>query len=216
MANLSKEKRQRMISFLQNIREAHSDDESLIAINQIENDLTEKKYGLIWEQHQEQVDANMLTHIPVLIEDTSRGFLLDENKPFNFIIEGDNLHALKLLAKTHRGGIDVIYIDPPYNTGSKDWKYNNDYVDKNDGFRHSKWLSMMNNRLEIAKTLLKPDGALICAIDENELATTLLLIEEVFGEAYTSDCITVVHNPRGVQGNNFSYIHEYAIFVYSK
>ncbi len=216
MANLSKEKRQRMISFLQSIREAHSDDESLIAINQIENDLTEKKYGLIWEKHEEQVDIDMLTHIPVLVEDKSRGFSLNENKPINFIIEGDNLHALKLLAKTHSAGIDVIYIDPPYNTGSKDWKYNNDYVDKNDGFRHSKWLSMMNNRLEIAKTLLKPDGALICAIDENEIATTILLIEEVFGEAYTSDCIAIVHNPRGVQGNNFSYIHEYAIFVYSK
>lgn len=93
MANLSKEKRQRMISFLQSIREAHSDDESLIAINQIENDLTEKKYGLIWEQHEEQVDTDMLTHIPVLIEDTSRGFLLDENKPVNFIIEGDNLNS---------------------------------------------------------------------------------------------------------------------------
>lgn len=216
MANLSKEKRQRMIAFLQSIRAAHDDDESLIAINQIENDLTEKKYGLIWERHQEQVDTEMQTHIPVFIEDTSRSFSLDESKPVNFIIEGDNLHALKLLAKTQKGGVDVIYIDPPYNTGAKDWKYNNDYVDKNDGFRHSKWLSMMNNRLEIAKTLLKPDGAFICAIDENELATTLLLIEEVFGEAYTRDCIAIVHNPRGVQGNNFSYVHEYAIFVYGK
>lgn len=216
MANLSKEKRQRMIAFLQSIREAHTEDDSLIAINQIENDLTEKKYGLIWERHEEQVDTAMLTHIPVFVEDTSHGFLLDKCKPVNFIIEGDNLHALKLLAKTHKGGVDVIYIDPPYNTGAKDWKYNNDYVDKTDGFRHSKWLSMMNNRLEIAKTLLKPDGALVCAIDENELATTLLLIEEVFGEAYTSDCIAIVHNPRGVQGNNFSYVHEYAIFVYGK
>ena len=134
----------------------------------------------------------------------------------NFLLEGDNLHSLKLLEKTHKGKVDVIYIDPPYNTGAKDWKYNNDYVDKVDTFRHSKWLSMMSARMKIAIKLLKDDGVFICAIDENELGTTLMLIEDVFGEGYTADPITIVHNPRGVQGDNFSYVNEYAIFVYRK
>lgn len=109
-----------------------------------------------------------------------------------------------------------VFIDPPYNTGAKDWKYSNDYVDSNDTFRHSKWLSMMNVRLLAAKTLLTSDGALVCAIDENEQATTGLLLEEIFGEAYNIDCITVVHNPGGIQGANFSYCHEYAYFVYPR
>jgi adenine-specific DNA-methyltransferase len=121
-----------------------------------------------------------------------------------------------LLNKTHKNSIDVIYIDPPYNNGSRDWKYNNDFVDRNDGYRHSKWLSMMYERLKLSKKLLKKDGALICAIDENELATLTLLLEDIFGTDYKIDTICIVHNPRGVQGDNFSYTNEYALFVYKK
>ena len=216
MANLSKEKRDIMISFLEKIKKQHSDDESLIAINQIEKELTSKKYGLVWEKHNETVYTMMQDLIPVFTEDKAREILIDESLPYNFILEGDNLHSLTLLAKTHRHKMDVIYIDPPYNTGAKDWKYNNDYIDKVDTYRHSKWLSMMYERMKIASTLLKDDGVFICAIDENELGTTLLLIEEVFGDGYAADPITVVHNPRGVQGDNFSYVNEYAIFVYRK
>ncbi len=216
MANLSQEKRDRMISFLEKIKEQHSDDDSLIAINQIEKELVSKKFGLVWEKHSETVFTMMQDSIPVFTEDEDREILTDDSLPYNFLLEGDNLHSLTLLAKTHRHKIDVIYIDPPYNTGAKDWKYNNDYVDKVDTYRHSKWLSMMSERMKIASTLLKDDGVFICAIDENELGTTLLLIEEIFGDGYAADPIAVVHNPRGVQGDNFSYVNEYAIFVYRK
>lgn len=217
MANLSQIKREQMLSFLETLKEQHNDDKSLIAINQIEKELTSKKYGLVWEEHEEEVDVKMRTHIPVFTEVKEKEIVGNQDsEQYNFLLEGDNLHSLKLLEKTHRGKIDVIYIDPPYNTGNKDWKYNNDYVDKLDGYRHSKWLSMMNKRLAIAKKLLKDDGVLICAIDENELGTIIMLLEDVFGMAYKIDPITVIHNPRGVQGDNFSYINEYSIFVYKR
>jgi adenine-specific DNA-methyltransferase len=116
---------------------------------------------------------------------------------------------------THAGKVDVIYIDPPYNTGARDWKYNNDYVDINDAWRHSKWLSMMAHRLQLAKNLLKENGVFICAIDENEFYRLGLLLEDIF-KGFEIHCITIVHNPRGVQGNNFSYTHEYAYFVFRK
>ena len=119
MPNLSQLKRQRMLEFLNKIKAEHTDDESLIAINEIETTLTEKKYGLVWEEHQEQVDAEMQTKVPVFSEDANREIASDEELPYNFLLEGDNLHSLKLLAKTHKGKIDVIYIDPPYNTGAK-------------------------------------------------------------------------------------------------
>mgnify|MGYP000894290266 CR=1 FL=1 len=216
MANISKIKRDKMIAFLEELKKTHSDDESIRAFNEIENSLIEKKYGLVFEEHTEEVDERLQEEIPVLCEDKERRICKDENLPWNFIIEGDNLQALYLLEKTHKGKIDCIYIDPPYNTGAKDWKYNNNYVDGNDVYRHSKWLSMMKHRLLLAQHLLRDDGVLICAIDENELENLLLLIQDTFGESYITDCITIVHNPRGVQGDNFSYIHEYAIFVYKK
>ncbi len=216
MSNLSKVRREQMIDFLEKIKEMHNDDDSLIALNQIESEIVSKRYGLVWEEHEENVDLMMRDNIPVFTEDSEREICEAPGEVYNFILEGDNLHSLNLLAKTHKGKVDVIYIDPPYNTGAKDWKYNNDYVEKTDSYRHSKWLSMMAARMTIAKKLLKDDGVFVCAIDENELGTTLLLIEEIFGEGYKADPITVIHNPRGVQGDNFSYVNEYAIFVYKK
>lgn len=217
MANLSHEKRDRMLAFLQTLKAQHTDDDSLMALSEIEKDIKAKKYGLVWEEHEEKVDIMTRTHIPVFSEDEGREIIGDtESSSFNFLLEGDNLHSLLLLEKTHRGRVDVIYIDPPYNTGATDWKYNNDYVDKTDTYRHSKWLSMMSARMKIASKLLKDDGVFICAIDENELGTTLLLIEDIFGPAYSIDPISIIHNPRGVQGDNFSYVNEYAIFVYKK
>jgi adenine-specific DNA-methyltransferase len=109
--------------------------------------------------------------------------------------------------------VDCIYIDPPYNTGARDWKYNNDYVVKEDVYRHSKWLSMMKNRLFLAKELLNPkSGVLIVAIDDNELNTTGLLLQELF-PTYSQFCITVVHNPNGNQGKNFGIANEFAYFL---
>ena len=119
MENLSKKRRDEMIAFLELLKKQHSDDDSLIAINRIEKELTSKKYGLVWEEHQEEVDKKMETHIPVFSEIPEYELIEDEyNTSFNFLLEGDNLHSLKLLEKTHKGKVDVIYIDPPYNTGN--------------------------------------------------------------------------------------------------
>lgn len=171
-----------------------------------------KKYGLIWEEKDEDFVIECKERLPVLIEKKDKEISKDSSKETNILIEGDNFHALSVLNYTHQNKIDVIYIDPPYNTGAKDWKYNNDFVDYEDSYRHSKWLSMMEHRLKIAKNLLKKDGVLICAIDENEFNRLGLLLEELFPDKELH-CITIVHNPRGVQGKNFSYTHEYAFFV---
>lgn len=112
MANLSQEKRQRMLAFLDTIRQEHKDDDDvLIALGEIERELNAKKYGLVWEQHEEAVDVMMRTHIPVFTEDASKEITCDESGVYNFLLEGDNLHSLRLLEKTHRDRIDVIYIE---------------------------------------------------------------------------------------------------------
>lgn len=119
MANLSKIKRDNMIAFLEELKKTHADDASIRALNEIENHLREKKYGLVWEEHSEEVDELLAENIPILTADPERRLCKDESLPWNFIIEGDNLQALYLLEKTHKGRVDCIYIDPPYNTGQK-------------------------------------------------------------------------------------------------
>ncbi len=122
MANLSQHKRERMLKFIETIKAEHTDDDSIIALNEIENELNSKKYGLVWEQHEEAVDVQMRTHVPVFTEIPEREIKANpDDEGYNFLLEGDNLHSLKLLEKTHRGKIDVIYIDPPYNTVNKDF-----------------------------------------------------------------------------------------------
>lgn len=183
MANLSQIKREKMLKFLETLKEQHSDDESLIAINQIENELTSKKYGLVWEEHEEEVDVKMQTHIPVFTEVEEKEIVGDpESEQYNFLLEGDNLHSLKLLEKTHKGKVDVIYIDPPYNTGHKDFVYDDAFVDRQDGYAHSKWISFMEKRLRIAHVLLKAAGTIFISIDDNEYANLKLLCDEIFGE----------------------------------
>lgn len=135
------------------------------------------------------------------------------DKPWHVLINADNFHALQLLLYCYEGKVDVIYIDPPYNTGARDWKYNNDYVDKNDSFRHSKWLSMMKKRLKLAKRLLKPNGILIVAIDENENHHLGLLLEDLFAEA-TRQMVTICVNPSGVSGRGLSRVDEQALFCF--
>ncbi len=176
-----------------------------------------KKYGLVWDEERtkEKFEKDSENALPVLKEIKGRAINASPRNSTNILIEGDNYHALSVLNYTHQGKIDVIYIDPPYNTGAKDWKYNNSFVDINDTYRHSKWLQWMSNRLKLAKRLLREDGILICAIDDNELNRLGLLLETLFG-GHEIHCITIVHNPRGVQGNNFSYTHEYAYFVFRK
>jgi adenine-specific DNA-methyltransferase len=177
--------------------------------------LKKNNLGLVFEDKSEDVVEQSKTKVPVLKEVKKNRLNLDEAYPNNLMIEGDNYLALSVLNYTHKKNIDLIYIDPPYNTGAKNWKYNNDYVDKDDEYRHSKWLSFMRHRLTLAKELLKDDGVLICAIDENEQAHLSVLIEQLF-PAYEQHTITIIHNPKGVQGTNFSYTHEYAIFVVPK
>ena len=174
-----------------------------------------KKYGLVWDEDrtEEAVVARCKRELPVLEEDRDLAICADGDVPTNLLIEGDNYHALSVLNYTHAGKIDVIYIDPPYNTGAKDWKYNNNFVDKNDGYRHSKWISMMANRLVLARNLLTENGVLICAIDENEVNRLGLLLESIY-KGCEVHCTVMVHNPRGVQGRNFAYTHEYAYFVF--
>ena len=178
--------------------------------------LQTKKYGLVWEEHAEIVEEEMKRKIPVFVENTEKKIVgSSDEKEYNFLLEGDNLHSLKLLEKTHAGKIDVIYIDPPYNTGNKDFIYNDKFVDKTDGYTHSKWLSFMSKRLEIARKLLSEDGAIFINIDDNEHAQLKLLCDEIFGE---SNFLTSIpwHNRTSIQNDtDISVNHEYVV-AYAK
>lgn len=214
MQNITKHKRDKMLNYLESLKITHNDDESIVALNEIENYLRDKKFGLLFEEHMEQVDEMLLENIPVFSEEKDKKICKDSTKPYNFIIEGDNLQALYLLEKTHRGKIDCIYIDPPYNSGAKDWKYNNDYVDSNDSYRHSKWLSMMKNRLLIAKTLLNPkDSVLIVTIDEKEFLHLGCLLEELFPLAKIQMISSIVNHGTIARNNEFNRSNEYIFFV---
>ncbi|WP_277284075.1 site-specific DNA-methyltransferase [Sneathia sanguinegens] len=188
--NISKEKREKLLNYLEKLKEG-KEDEDIRIISEIEKALNEKKYGLVWEEHSEKVDEELKTNIPVFKEVKERKIEKDKEKAYNFLLEGDNLHSLRLLEKTHKGKIDVIYIDPPYNTGNKDFIYNDQYVDKTDGYSHSKWLSFMEKRLRIAKELLTEEGVIFISIDDNEQAQLKLLCDEIFGEEKYLATITV-------------------------
>lgn len=216
MENLSKKRRDEMIAFLELLKKQHSDDDSLIAINRIEKELTSKKYGLVWEEHQEEVDKKMETHIPVFSEILEYELIEDEyNTSFNFLLEGDNLHSLKLLEKTHKGKVDVIYIDPPYNTGNKDFIYNDEFVGREDSFRHSTWLSFLSERLRIAHKLLSPDGLIFVSIDDNEQAQLKLLMDEIFSEDNFIICMPRITKKSGKTTSAYAKNHDY-ILVYTK
>lgn len=215
MANLSQEKRQRMLAFLETIREEHKDDdEVLIALGEIESELNAKKYGLVWERHEEAVDVQMRDNIPVFTECADKE-INTTTGGVNFLLEGDNLHSLRLLEKTHAGRIDYIYIDPPYNTGSSDFRYDDSIVIKEDGYRHSKWISFINERLLIAKCLLSEDGLIFISIDDHEVAPLTLLCNEIFGE--DNHVETVIWKNKygaGAKTVGFISVHEY-ILCYS-
>ena len=178
------------------------------------NDLTKQvkgqKYGLVFEEHKEAIDEKLENNLPVLTEE--KELFVGNGGEMNFLLEGDNLVSLKLLEKTHKGKIDVIYIDPPYNTGNKDFIYDDDFVDSADSFRHSKWLSFMEKRLHIARELLSEKGVLFISIDDNEQADLKLLCNEVFGENnFIGNFIwqsATDNNPR-----QLSTEHEYIICV---
>lgn len=216
MPNLSQLKRERMLAFLQKIKDEHRDDDDmLIALGEIESELTSKKYGLVWEQHEEAVDVMMRDNVPVFTEVPEREITAAPGQGYNFILEGDNLHSLRLLEKTHKGKIDIIYIDPPYNRGGNDFRYEDTFVEKQDGFRHSKWLSFMESRLRIAWQLLKSDGVIFISIDDFEMGALRMLCDDVFGEAFF--LCNIVWQKRYSRENREAIgdAHEY-ILVYAK
>lgn len=184
--NISKEKREKLISEIKIIRDyiaAAPQDENtgnlLKYLSEIEKDIKGKKYGLAFEEHRESIDEILKTNAPVLSEYTD--LFIDNGDQTNFLIEGDNLAALKLLEKTHKEKIDIVYIDPPYNRGKTDFKYDDNYVNKEDMFRHSKWISFMKARLESCRKLLTEKGLMFVSIDDNEMATLKLLCDDIFG-----------------------------------
>ena len=185
--NISKEKREILVNKIkqmkQFIEKAPQDENTstlLSYIADIEKDIKGKKYGLVFEEHKENIDNILETHTPVLTEE--KDLFIDNGGQMNFLIEGDNLASLKLLEKTHKERIDLIYIDPPYNTGKEDFIYNDKYVDDEDTFRHSKWVSFMEKRLFIAHKLLANDGIIFISIDDNEYAPLKLICDNIFGE----------------------------------
>jgi adenine-specific DNA-methyltransferase len=135
-------------------------------------------------------------------------------RPHHAVINGENFHALQLLVYLYEAQVDCIYIDPPYNTGNRDWKYNNRYVDDKDAWRHSKWLSFMEKRLKLAKRLLRPDGVLVVTIDEHEVHHLGMLLERLFPDAHRQ-LVTLVINPKGVTQGRFSRVDEYAFFCFN-
>ena len=214
--NLSREKREKIINNIEIMRNKLQDEpELLVTLNEIENQLKRKKYGLVWENHEEKIDKELENKIPVFEENKELEIKKDKSKITNFILEGDNLHSLYLLEKTHKNKVDLIIIDPPYNRGLNDFVYDDNYIDKSDSFKHSKWISFMNKRLIIAKKLLKDNGVIFINIDDNEFAQLKLLCDDIFGEENFITCFPW-HNRTSIQNDtDISINHEY-IIAYAK
>src|SRR3954468_3799544 len=160
-----------------------SKEELLKIIEKQDKELDLKKYGLVWdrEREPEQVVLDCENNLPILKRIKEKQVKTNDGND-NILIEGDNYHSLTCLNYTHKGKIDLIYIDPPYNTGKEDeWKYNDKFVDRNDRYKHAKWLNMMEKRLELAKNLLKEEGIIFISIGEVELANLNLLCGKIFG-----------------------------------
>lgn len=173
-----------------------------------------KKYGLVWDEERtkEKFEADADGKLPVLKEVKSKDIKTDPDKPTHILIEGDNYHALSVLNYTHENLVDVIYIDPPYNTGNKDFRYNDSYVDKEDGYRHSKWLSFLSKRLHLAKNVLKHSGIIFISIDDNELAQLKLLCDEILGETNLIGIFTWVRKKKGSNlSKEFRKVTEYIL-----
>lgn len=219
--NISKQKREDLLAKIKEIRNfiaAAPQDENtgnlLSYISELEKDVNGKKYGLVFEEHREEIDEILDTHTPVLTED--KDFFIDNGGQMNFLIEGDNLASLHLLEKTHKGNIDLIYIDPPYNTLKDGFTYSDTLVDKNDTFRHSKWLSFMKQRMTIAHKLLCKNGAVFISLDDNEVATLRILCDEIFG--YQNFVANVIWEKKFSPQNDAKWLsdsHDH-ILVYAK
>ncbi len=173
------------------------------------------KYGLVWDKEKEPekivVDCDKL--IPILCEDESKR--INNNGIDNILIEGDNFHSLSVLNYTHKESIDVIYIDPPYNTGNNDFIYNDKFIDLEDGYRHSKWLNFMEKRLKLARNLLKDTGTIMLSIDDNEFAQLKLLCDKIFGDRNFIGNFIVNAAPNGRDYGAMAKQHEYCL-LYAK
>lgn len=178
----------------------YSKEELLKLIAKQKKELKAKKYGLVWdaEREPEQVVLDCENNLPVLKRIKGKEIQTDDSED-NILIEGDNYHALTVLNYTHKEKIDVIYIDPPYNTGNKDFIYNDRFVEEEDGYRHSKWLNFMEKRLNLAKDLLTKNGVLFCSIDDNEYPRLAMLLEKLFGENNIKSICVKMSEPTGVK-----------------
>ena len=219
--NISKQNRENLINKIKEIRDfivAAPQDENtgnlLSYLSDLEKDVNGKKYGLVYEVHREKIDEVLDTNIPVLSEE--KDLFVDNGGKINFLIEGDNLASLRLLEKTHKGKIDLIYIDPPYNTLKEGFTYSDTLVDKNDTFRHSKWLSFMKQRMDIAHNLLCKNGVVFISLDDTEVATLRILCDEIFG--YQNFVANVVWEKKFSPQNDAKWLsdsHDH-ILVYAK
>ena len=214
--NISKQKRDDLLTKIEEIRRYISNaaqDENtgnlLSYLSEIEKDINGKKYGLVFEEHREDIDEVLETHTPVLTEETD--LFIDNGGQMNFLIEGDNLSSLKLLEKTHKGRIDLIYIDPPYNTGNNDFIYDDSIVEKTDSFIHSKWLSFISERIRLARKLLTEKGIIIISIGYQEVHNLVALCQEIFYDRQTV-CVTV-QTSGGKPNGGFTYTQEYLVFI---
>jgi adenine-specific DNA-methyltransferase len=218
--NISKQKRKDLTGKIKVIHKyiaATKQDENtrnmLAWLSEIEKEIIANKFGLVFEEHREAIDETLETHTPVLTE--NKKLFIDNGGLVNFLIEGDNLSALQLLLKTYKGKIDVIYIDPPYNTGANDFIYDDNFVTLDDEFLHSKWLSFIKKRLMLANRLLKVSGCILISINENELFPLKLLCDDIFGhENYlTTFVVKVRHENRILKGDkDFHEVFEYLLF----
>jgi len=219
--NISKQKRDELIAKIKSIRAyvaAAEQDENtgalLVYLSELEKEVSIKKYGLVFEEHREGIDELLAANTPVMTEE--QDLFIDNGGQMNFLIEGDNLAALQLLMKTHKGKIDVIFIDPPYNRGANDFVYDDDYIDKTDTFRHSKYISFMEKRLRLARRLLKSNGSIFINIDDNEFAQLKLLCDSIFGDANFLACFPW-HNRTSIQNDtDLSTNHEYILAYANK
>lgn len=183
---------------------------------------SQRTYGLAWEEpdngayDQEIAEKDLIKSFPFLEEVAEKAVLKDPGGKTNMLIEGDNLHALQSLQYTHKGLVDVIYIDPPYNTGNRDFVYNDKYVDAEDSWRHSSWLSFMNKRLKLARELMSEEGVIFISIDDNEMAQLKLLCDQVFGEE--NHLMTTTRKTKTMTGDKSTGLniqHDF-ILAYSK
>lgn len=218
--NISKEKRDALVEALSDLsvylNSSGEQDQCATHIETIRTamlELNRTKYGLVFEDHEESIDETIAASVPYLM--TVEEGCINNGGVTNYLIEGDNLGALNVLSRTHRGKIDVIYIDPPYNRGKDDFVYDDKMIDENDSYRHSKWLSFMYKRLMAAYELLSDDGVIFISIDDNEQADLKMLADEVFSSSSFVACFPRITKKSGKTTGSFAKNHDY-VLVYTK